>query len=237
MGLPKVDHLQPVNLILSQTFATSQPFILGAPTSHYPRDSGISALLAFKVDHLQPVKLILSQQFSTFLPFILGGPIPYYPRERKKGSSSGRKWGKGNHPKVNETQGFLYLGHSNWTICSLLSWFCSKNCPTIWLSYWEFQLSVTPERGKWEKGIHPKVDETQGFLYLGHSNWTICSLLSWFCSLNFPPFLLSYWGEFRIRERPVAQGVLRPVASEYETRLRQTKYLAVMYDECRFQKC
>ena len=32
-----------------------------------------------------------------------------------------RKWGKGNHPKVNEIQGFLYLGHSNWTICSLLS--------------------------------------------------------------------------------------------------------------------
>ena len=27
-------------------------------------------------------------------------------------------------------------------------------------------------------------------------------------------------GEFRIRERPVAQGVLRPVAREYETRLR-----------------
>ena len=75
----------------------------------------------FKLDHLQPVRLILSHKFSIFLSFILGGPIPYYPRERKKGSSRGRKWGKGNHPKVNEKQGFLYLGHSNWTICSLLS--------------------------------------------------------------------------------------------------------------------
>ena len=29
-----------------------------------------------------------------------------------------------------------------------------------------------------KKKIHLKVNETQGFLYLGHSNWTICSLLS-----------------------------------------------------------
>ena len=29
-----------------------------------------------------------------------------------------------------------------------------------------------------EKGFLPKVDETQGFLYLGHSNWTIFRLLS-----------------------------------------------------------
>ena len=28
--------------------------------------------------------------------------------------------GKGIPPKVNETQGFLTLGHSNWTICSLI---------------------------------------------------------------------------------------------------------------------
>ena len=89
-------------------------------------DTGASVLGAFKLDHLQHVKLILFQNFSIFLPFILGGPIPYYPRERKKGSSRGRKWGKGNHPKVNETQGFQYLGHSNWTICSLLNIFVRK---------------------------------------------------------------------------------------------------------------
>ena len=31
-------------------------------------------------------------------------------------------------------------------------------------------------------------------------------------------------GEFRIRERPVAQGVLRPVAGECETRLSMAYY-------------
>ena len=39
------------------------------------------------------------------------------------------------------------------------------------------------------------MDETQGFGCLGHSNWTICSMLSQFCSLNFPFFSLSYWRE------------------------------------------
>ena len=38
------------------------------------------------------------------------------------------------YPKVNETQGFLTLGHSNCTICRLLSWFCSKKCPPFYLS-------------------------------------------------------------------------------------------------------
>ena len=122
--------------------------------------------------------------FNTFLPFILEGPIPYYPRERRKGCSSVRQWGKGNHPKVNETQEFLYLGHSNWTICSLLSWFCTKKFPHF--SYWKVQIPITPEKGrssgrKWEKGNHPKVNETLGFLYLGHLSCTICSLLIWIC--------------------------------------------------------
>ena len=37
------------------------------------------------------------------------------------------------------------------------------------------------------------MDETEGFGCLGHSNWTICILLSHFCSPNFPTFSLSYW--------------------------------------------
>ena len=36
-------------------------------------------------------------------------------------------------------------------------------------------------------------DEIVGFLYLGHSNWTICSLLSHFCFGKFSTFALSYW--------------------------------------------
>ena len=37
------------------------------------------------------------------------------------------------------------------------------------------------------------MDKTDGFGCLGHSNWTICSLLSQFCSHNFPTFSLSCW--------------------------------------------
>ena len=88
-------------------------------------------------------------------------------------------WGKGNHSKVNETQWFLTLGHSNWTICSLLSWFCSWNFPTSYLSSWEVQLFITPERGrakggrsmgiKWgkEKGITQKWMRHRGFWHWG----------------------------------------------------------------------
>ena len=44
-------------------------------------------------------------------------------------------------------------------------------------------------------GIHPtsKLDETEGFQCMGHSNWTICSSLSPFCCRQFSTFSLSYW--------------------------------------------
>ena len=145
---------------------------------------------AFKLDHLLPVKQILFHKFSAFLTFILGSPIPYYPREK------GLEMRKGIHSKLNVTQGFLYLGHSNWTICSLLSRICSINFPPSWPLYWGAQFLITPERKGLEmrKRIHSKLNVTQGFLYLGHSNWTICSLLSRFCSINFPPSCPLYWG-------------------------------------------
>ena len=37
------------------------------------------------------------------------------------------------------------------------------------------------------------MDETEGFQCLGHSNWTICSTLSPFCSGRISPFPFSYW--------------------------------------------
>ena len=33
-----------------------------------------------------------------------------------------QKMGKGNSSKVDDTKGLLTLGHSNWTIYSLLNW-------------------------------------------------------------------------------------------------------------------
>ena len=96
LGAFKLDHLQPVKLILFQKISIFLPFILGSSISYYPRerkmgkrdtskskrDTGVSVLGALKLDHLQPVKLILFPKISTFLPFILGIPISYYPRER-----------------------------------------------------------------------------------------------------------------------------------------------------------
>ena len=38
-----------------------------------------------------------------------------------------------------------------------------------------------------------KLDETEGFGCLGHSNWTICSPLSPFCAKIFSSFSPSYW--------------------------------------------
>ena len=85
------------------------------------------------------------------------------------------------------SQGFLTLGNSNWTICSLLNWFCHIKFPLFYPAPM-INHFLLPWRPVAEKGNHPKVNETQGFLILGHSNWTICSLVIWFCHITFPPF-------------------------------------------------
>ena len=54
--------------------------------------------------------------------------------------------GKGNSSKVNETQGFLTLGHSNWTICSLLNCFCTNQIPP----FHNKPFLITPEEGRME---------------------------------------------------------------------------------------
>ena len=97
----------------------------------------------------------------------------------------GLKFGKGNSSKLNETQVFLTLGYSNWTICSLFNRFCPKivilfTQPPI-INH--FLLPQREERRKEQglkigKGNSPKLNDMQGFLTLGYSNWTICNQLS-----------------------------------------------------------
>ena len=96
-------------------------------------------------------------------------------------------------PKLDETDRSQCLGHSNWTICSPFSSVCSETFPSFSLS-WRLIL-ITSEGQLSEKGIlpTPKLDETEGFQCLGHSNWTICIPLNPFCSRNFPTFSFSYW--------------------------------------------
>ena len=62
-----------------------------------------------------------------------------------------------------------------------------------------------------KRGVHPtpEKNETVGFGCLGHSNWTICSPFSPFCSGNFPTFSLSYWGANSYYPRGLIMGVGR----------------------------
>ena len=153
---------------------------------------------------------ILLQKITTFLPFILGAPNSYYPRERKEGRSRGWKWGKGNLPKVNETQRFLWpwgIQTGPFSACEadFVANF-STFLPLILggpISYFPRERKEGRSRGwKWVKGNHPKVNESQGFQYLLHSNWTICCLLSQICSLNFPTPTSLYWGvQFLLPQR------------------------------------
>ena len=103
--------------------------------------------------------------------------------------------GKWNSPNLSEIQWFECLGHSNWTICRLLSQFCFLNFFNFDIFILGIPILITPERGRLKMGKwnSPNLSVTQGFECLGHSNWTICSLLSQFCSLNFPTSTSLYW--------------------------------------------
>ena len=73
----------------------------------------------------------------------------------------------GNHPtqELNESGTFLCLVHSNLTICSPLSPFCSQTFPTFTPSYWGAH-SYTPEGQLSEKGILPtRAGNCEDFLY------------------------------------------------------------------------
>ena len=63
-------------------------------------------------------------------------------------------------------------------------------------------ILITPEGQLSEEGILPtsKLDDVEGFQCQGHSNWTICSLISHFCPDIFATFLLSYWGPILITQ-------------------------------------
>ena len=135
-------------------------------TSNLPKVDykGVHDLGEFKLDHFQPFELILFEKISTLLPSYWGSHFLFPLIERGKKEGAGAENGKkGNHPKMDDTQGFLHLGHSNWTICSLLSWVSSKKFPFVYLSYWGLPFLITPERRKEgtgaeneEKGITQK---------------------------------------------------------------------------------
>ena len=150
-------------------------------------DTEVSDLVAFKLDQLQHIKIILFKRISTFLTFILEAPISYYPRERKEGSSRGWKWGKGNSPKVIETQGLMTLGHSNKTICGgfFLSW--QVNISALVESFPEIGLvrnirktrSLSPStHGRYNGIMIFKYRVPQRGMSWGFENW------AWICTFS-----------------------------------------------------
>ena len=94
------------------------------------------------------------------------------------------------------TQGFQCLGHSKWTICSLLSKFCPENFPTLNFYTGECQFLITPEAENEKKGIHPNKDETQGSHFSVPGTYKLDKLQTVKQILfgNFSNFCFSYWG-------------------------------------------
>ena len=151
----------------------------------------------FNLDHLQSFKPFLFWKFSKFFTFILGGQFLLHQR-----ANNGRG---GIHPtsKLDETGGFQYLGHSNWTICIHLSPFCSRNFPTFSHSYWEANYNYPrgPIIGKREL-FQPQKRIRQWVFSLGASKLdrlhSIKPLLFWKIS-NFFTFILG--GQFLLPQR------------------------------------
>ena len=112
--------------------------------------------------------------------------IEYSSRAREPARDKFPKMDNIPTSKLAEIGDFQCLGHLNWTKCSPVSFSCARIFPTFWLSYWE-PILITPEVQLWERGNLPtsKLDETEGFRRLGHSNWTKCSPLSSSCAKIF----------------------------------------------------
>ena len=143
---------------------------------------------AFKLDHLQPIKPLLFQYFFTFSTFILGDHF-LLPQK-----ANYQKW------EFFQLQNRMRQGvFSAWGIQTRpFAALCTSHILKL---YHLFHLHtgrpilITPEGQLWEKGVlpTPKLDETEGFGCLGHSNWTICSPLHLSHSQIIPSFLPSYW--------------------------------------------
>ena len=135
-------------------------------------DMGFWVPGAFKLDHLQPLEPILLWQFFNFFTFILGSQF-LLPQRANNGK------GEFFQPKkVDETEEFQCLRHSNWTSCIPLNHFCSRNFPICFLSYWEancyYPRGLTKGKGdspnfrkEWDSGFSVlgtfKLDHLQSF--------------------------------------------------------------------------
>ena len=94
--------------------------------------------------------------------------------------------GKWNSPNPSVRVVFLFLGHLKWTIFTLLRQFCFLIFPMFAPSYWR-PILITPESGRLKIGKWDSHNLNVRVVFLGHSNWTICTLLTQIVRLGFQP--------------------------------------------------
>ena len=88
-----------------------------------------------------------------------------------------------------------------------------------------------------EKDVTQKIDETEGFQWPGHSNWTIYSPLSQFCCEHFPTFSLSYWGAYSYCPRPQRANNGKREFFQPQIRMRQRDSSAWNFQTGPFAAC
>ena len=151
---------------------------------------------AFKLDPLQPFKPILFWQFSICLTFILGRKflLPHRANCGKSVIPQLKKW-------TRKRRFFQCLGHSNWTPCSPLSPFCSKNFQFASSLYWGANSYCSSGlivrkgkypnlRNEWERGVSVpgafKLDFLQPFQPILFWQFSICLIFILGCQFLLP---------------------------------------------------
>ena len=144
---------------------------------------------AFKLDHLQPIDPLLFRDVFNLFIFILGSPIllPQKANYQKREFSQLQNWMRQRvFSALGIQTGPFAASGAHFVLVIFIPFFLHTGEPIL----------ITQEGQLSEKGVlsTPKLDETQGFQCLWHSNWTICNLWSPFCPGNFHNFSPSYWG-------------------------------------------
>ena len=139
---------------------------------------------------------------------------------------------------MDEAEGYQYLGHSNWTMCSSLSQFCSENFQFV-TPYTGRPIFITPE---WEKGRlpTPRVDETMR--QRGSSAWgiqtgsfagTICPLKNssfWLCVVAY----LEAAGDIKLRIwilRDIACGKRLPIKKTHHPEGQEEEIVVITFSK------
>ena len=156
-------------------------------------DTWSSLPMAFKLDHFQPVEPILFWNFSNFWLWYL--KLTAYGIQTGPFVACWANFGWKFFHLFILILGSQCLLHSNWTICSLLNfWFWYLKLTAYCIQTWPFAACWANFVLKCFK-LLTLILEAHCLL---HSNLTICSLLSQFCSEMFQTFDFDTWSSLPI---------------------------------------